>query len=285
MKRNLNIISAFLLITSTLAATPKTTLFSSNDETHSNMPALTQQAMPDSPADMDPVFSAQKEVIANHIISVRTTLEFFTENNEEVLKQYDAFAARLSKLFETGQGMTHLDLHRILDSVAYSAEKHRFQKRKNPDKTPYIIHPIGVARNLIEVGNVHDPDILIAALLHDVVEDTDTPLAEIYQLFGMRIGEFVREVTDNKDLAKERRKQLQIENAGRKSAGAAQIKLADKLYNLNDLLNNPPADWDPARIDTYFQWAQEVTDHLPRVNPALKQAVDKTIETYQKKAS
>lgn len=91
------------------------------------------------------------------------------------------------------------------------------------------------------------------------------------------MASFVEEVTDDKSLDKAERKHLQIVHAPGKSAGAAQIKLADKLYNLSNLKKNPPPDWDQARIDVYFAWAKEVVDHLPHVNTPLKQTVDNVI--------
>jgi guanosine-3',5'-bis(diphosphate) 3'-pyrophosphohydrolase len=137
-----------------------------------------------------------------------------------------------------------------------------------------------VADNLLSIGKVRDADVIIAALLHDTVEDTETSLEDILERFGTRTEGFVREVTDDKSLPKQTRKQLQIEHAPHKSAGAAQIKLGDKLYNLRNLIENPPEEWESQRIDEYFQWAQKVVDNLPWVNGSLKKAVDETIAQY-----
>jgi len=90
-------------------------------------------------------------------------------------------------------------------------------------------------------------------------------------------------VTDDKSLEGEVRKRLQVINASHKSAGAAQIKLADKLYNLNDLMRAPPAGWSQARIDQYYEWAQSVVDRLPKANDKLFAAVDDVINTYWEK--
>lgn len=215
-----------------------------------------------------------------HISKIRQQLEHLTDDNTKVIDQFDAFAETLVKTYIAGEGFIYKDIHRVLDAVSFAAEKHRFQKRKNPTQTPYIIHPIGVAYTLLTLGKVRDPDILMGALLHDTVEDTETSFKEIEEKFGSRVTGFVKEVTDDKSLSKRERKQLQIDHAPDKSAGAAQIKLSDKLYNLTDLINSPPDDWEEERVDEYFGWAKKVVDHLPWVNVPLKNSVDQVIESY-----
>ena len=135
--------------------------------------------------------------------------------------------------------------------IVFAADKHQFQSRKGPESIPYIIHPMQVAYTLISIAEVKDSEILIAALLHDTVEDTETTFAEIDARFGPRVAALVDEVTDDKTLAKEVRKQLQIDHAPHKSTGAALIKLADKLANLRDLSQSPPTS-GKVPIDAYF---------------------------------
>lgn len=212
--------------------------------------------------------------------SARKKVQELVQGNAKVLHQFDAFAQTLKRAYVSGEGLIHKDVYRIIDAIEFAAYHHRFQKRKDPDNTPYIIHPIGVANYAMTIGKVRDPDIIIGCILHDTVEDTEVTDDQVNQRFGDRIAGFIREVTDNKSLPKQTRKLLQIEHAPEKSAGAAQIKLADKLYNLTDLLNVPPTDWEVERIDAYFQWAQAVVDRLPWVNAPLKKAVDGVIKSY-----
>lgn len=233
----------------------------------------------------DPTHESNQEVIImknieSQLETCRISIQKLAHNNEKVLNQFDVFAETLKKTYLSGEGLIHKDIYRIIDAIIFSAGKHRFQTRKDPEETPYIIHPMGVANNLMTIGKVRDPDIIIGALLHDTVEDTQTTFAEIEQRFGMRVANFICEVTDDKALPKETRKQLQIEHAPEKSAGAAQIKLADKLYNLTDLSKAAPIDWEKERIDAYFQWAQSVVNQLPWVNAPLKHAVDQVIQAY-----
>lgn len=218
---------------------------------------------------------------ANHCIEEsRQAVWELGHQNPLVKQQYNRFANNLRKVYQNGEGLIDKDIYRILEGAVFAAESHQFQVRKDPDHTPYIVHPIGVANHLLEIGHVRDPDILIAALLHDTVEDTDTSFDDIEEHFGVRIRDFVAEVTDDKDLPKEERKQLQIKHAPHKSAGAAQIKLGDKLFNLNNLNTNPPIDWEKERIDQYFIWAENVVNNLPWVNAALKKAVDEEIALH-----
>lgn len=99
---------------------------------------------------------------------------------------------------------------------------------------------------------------LCAALLHDTIEDTETTAEELRGQFGDAITSIVLEVTDDKSLPKAERKRLQIEHAPHTSAKAKQVKLADKICNLRDILASPPADWPLARKQEYFDWAAKV---------------------------
>lgn len=74
----------------------------------------------------------------------------------------------------------------------YATAKHRGMKRKYTGED-YIVHPISVANTISE--DIYDIDLIIAALLHDVVEDTDTTIDEIYELFGLAVAEIVFWVT------------------------------------------------------------------------------------------
>lgn len=159
-------------------------------------------------------------------------------------------------------------------SIDFAAIKHRDQRRLDAQKSPYINHPIGVASILANEGDVTDTETLIAAVLHDTVEDTDTTLEEIEEIFGAAIRNIVAEVTDDKSLEKSVRKQLQIEHAKTASPKAKLVKLADKLYNLRDLRRNTPEGWTQQRSDDYFVWAKKVVDNLRGSNKKLEAELD-----------
>jgi guanosine-3',5'-bis(diphosphate) 3'-pyrophosphohydrolase len=162
----------------------------------------------------------------------------------------------------------------LLHAAAFAADKHRNQRRKDRARTPYINHPLAVARVLAEEGGVKDPQILAAAILHDTLEDTETTPKELQREFGARIAALVSEVTDDKSLPKQRRKQLQIDHAPMKSTGAALIKVADKICNLRDLRDSPPKHWTVERRQGYRQWASDVVTALPLGRHRLRWVFD-----------
>jgi guanosine-3',5'-bis(diphosphate) 3'-pyrophosphohydrolase len=166
------------------------------------------------------------------------------------------------------------ELALLLKALAFAAHKHRDQRRKDAEASPYINHPIELADVLVTEGGITDVEVLCAALLHDTVEDTDTTHEELANAFGSRIARIVAEVTDDKRLPKHERKRLQIEHAPRLSEGAKLVKLADKICNLRDVAERPPAKWDLARRREYFDWAKQVVDGLRGVHPRLEAAFD-----------
>ncbi|GAA4016034.1 HD domain-containing protein [Sphingomonas swuensis] len=165
-------------------------------------------------------------------------------------------------------------LRLILAAAAFAADRHRTQLRKDVEKSPYINHPLELARILVEEGGVADPEVLAAALLHDTVEDTATSLAEIENRFGPRVAGMVAELTDDKALEKSERKRMQVVNAPGKTQGAKLVKLADKISNLRDILDKPPAHWPADRKRDYFLWAADVVAGLRGVSPALEASFD-----------
>jgi len=165
-------------------------------------------------------------------------------------------------------------LGELVEAMNFATIKHRAQKRKGTGD-PYIIHPVGVCRSLVKLAGVTDLVVLQAALLHDTVEDTDTSFEEIEQRFGPIVRRIVAEVTDDKTLSADARKRAQVAHAPHLSREAKLVKLADKLYNLRDLLSVPPPSWDATRIQGYYVWAKKVIDCLRGTNAALEAELDK----------
>jgi GTP diphosphokinase / guanosine-3',5'-bis(diphosphate) 3'-diphosphatase len=165
----------------------------------------------------------------------------------------------------------HSELARLLEAISFAAERHRNQRRKDHEASPYINHPIALATVLANEGGVADLEVLQAAVLHDTIEDTETTFDDLSARFGTRVADIVAEVTDDKSLPKDVRKQLQIEHAHHKTPEAALVKLADKICNLRDVASTPPADWSIERRREYFEWAKLVVDGLPKVNEQLLQ--------------
>lgn len=146
----------------------------------------------------------------------------------------------------------------VLDALAYAAEKHRDQRRKGADRTPFINHAIEVAELLARVGGVTDPVTLQAAILHDTLEDTPTTPAELEAAFGPDVRRIVEEVTDDTLLPQEERKALQEERARQLSEPARKIRLADKISNVKAVTTAPPVDWPLDRRRDYVEWTERV---------------------------
>jgi len=170
--------------------------------------------------------------------------------------------------------MPHEALELFVDALAFAADKHRNQRRKNAEGSPYINHPISLARILVVEGGICDPTVLCAALLHDTVEDTPAEPGDIAAQFGGEVCEIVLEVTDDKDLPKAERKRLQIVRSPVLSDAAKLVKLADKICNLRDVATSPPVGWTLERQQEYFDWARAVVDGLRGVSPSLERAFD-----------
>jgi guanosine-3',5'-bis(diphosphate) 3'-pyrophosphohydrolase len=165
----------------------------------------------------------------------------------------------------------------LLKAIAFAAEKHRRQRRKDAEASPYINHPIAVATVLAAEGEVSDEATLLAAALHDTVEDTETTFEELEETFGLEVAGLVRELTDDKPLEKMERKRLQIEHAAQSSSRAKQLKIADKICNIRDITVSPPADWSLERRSEYLTWSERVVAGCRDVNARLDQAFDQAI--------
>ena len=166
----------------------------------------------------------------------------------------------------------------ILKAMDFAAQKHRDQRRKGPEASPYINHPIEVAEFLARVGDVNDLITLQGAILHDIIEDTKTPPEELGDAFGPEVLELVKEVTDDKKLPKAERKVLQIDHAPKLSKRAKQIKLADKISNVRSMTYTPPADWDLNRRQEYLAWSEKVVAGLRGCNLPLENLYDQVLE-------
>jgi len=192
----------------------------------------------------------------------RHKLAQYAKDNTAVLAMFDHFADCLS----TNPQFPTSD---ILEAVLFAAEKHKNGTRKDLAATPYIIHPIGVALSVWEEGKIQDRDTLIAALLHDTLEDTDTTKEEIAARFGSHVSDVVFELTNPPGLASEAKKEWQIQHAPSLSYEARIVKLADRLYNLRDLKTPPPA-WTEQKVKEYYGWGEKLLHVLEGTNPNLE---------------
>ena len=167
----------------------------------------------------------------------------------------------------------------LLRALHFAAEKHRDQRRKGAEASPYINHPIEVTEILAGIGNVRDPVTLQAAALHDTLEDTETSPEELEGAFGSDVRRVVAEVTDDKSLPKLRRKELQIQHAPHLSERAKMIKIADKISNLRSIMRTPPVDWSLTRKAEYLEWTERVVAGCRGCNEPLERHYDEVLAT------
>ena len=162
----------------------------------------------------------------------------------------------------------------VLKAADTASNWHAHQRRKGKHEEPCINHLLEVAMLVAEATDGKRPDLVVAALLHDAIEDQEVPRGMIAASFGKDIASLVEELTDNKTQTKAARKQHQVDTAPRKSEGAKIIKLADKTSNLRAIATSPPAEWSVQRRLDYVTWAQQVIAGLRGANPWLEQQFD-----------
>jgi len=176
------------------------------------------------------------------------------------------------------------DVVAVMKAADFAARKHTNQRRKGDAAEPYLNHLIEVA-NLVAEASDGRADVVVAALLHDVVEDQGVAIDEVAALFGSAIASIVAEVTDDKSLPKHVRKDKQVSGAHHKSTDASIIKLADKTSNLLAIAKSPPP-WPIDRKRTYVEWARAVVAGLPFKQPELlakfEEAAELALESIER---
>ena len=162
----------------------------------------------------------------------------------------------------------------VLKAADAAARWHVHQRRKGPAEEPYINHLVEVAKLVADATGGKDTNLVIAALLHDAIEDCEVPRELIAETFGDDVASVVEEVTDDKSLPKAVRKDEQIKSGPTKSSRAKILKLADKISNLRAIASSAPSDWSVKRRLEYVLWAREVAKGLRGVNPKLEDQFD-----------
>jgi (p)ppGpp synthase/HD superfamily hydrolase len=167
---------------------------------------------------------------------------------------------------------------RVLKAADAAARWHVHQRRKGPGQEPYINHLVEVAMLVANATDGTDTNLVIAALLHDTIEDCEVPREIVAETFGADVASLVEEVTDDKSLPKAVRKLEQIKTAATRSPRAKILKLADKTSNLRAIGASPPANWSVKRRKEYVDWCREVVKCLRGVNRKLEDQFDQAAE-------
>ena len=160
-------------------------------------------------------------------------------------------------------------VRQILAAARFAAERHAAQRRKGASAEPYVNHLLEVAELLARTADELDTNLIVAALLHDAIEDAGVTREEIAARFGEDAASLVAEVTDDKSLPKETRKALQIERASGKSLRAQALGAADKIANVRSIAASPPADWSFERRVAYVRWARQVVGRYSQLHGRL----------------
>jgi len=162
----------------------------------------------------------------------------------------------------------------VLKAADTAARWHVDQRRKGEREEPYVNHLLDVALMVAEATEGKDPDLVIAALLHDAIEDQQVSRETIAEMFGEDVAAVVEEVTDDKALPKHVRKALQVDHAPKKTARAKILKLADKTSNMKSLAESPPKDWPAEQRLGYVSWSREVVAGLRGASSELEAKFD-----------
>lgn len=170
----------------------------------------------------------------------------------------------------------------IPNAVNFAAKYHKNQMRK--DGVPFINHPIEVAHIISEKVLCGEKGV-VAAYLHDVVEDTECTIEDIRKEFGNDVARIVELVTDDKSLSQIERKKAQVVHSkemaelhlpGYLCYMAISVKMADMISNMRDLIKNPI--WGPRRVQGYFTWKKAIIDNLSKRCPVLAKLLDELYE-------
>ncbi len=200
-----------------------------------------------------------------------------------MLPSEDAFADQgaqrvssvaVNDMVQDPEGLTPLDT--VLDALVFAADWHNGQRRKDALGSPVINHPIKVAQLLGSCG-ISDATVLSAAVLHDVVNDTDATFEMLEARFGTEITTLVRELTQAKGLKRDQRRQELLDSSLKLSRSAALIRLADKICKLEDVIRSAPVGWSRQRRRDYSTWVRESTRSLRGRNARLDTRLDEAL--------
>jgi guanosine-3',5'-bis(diphosphate) 3'-pyrophosphohydrolase len=149
---------------------------------------------------------------------------------------------------------------------------HVHQLRKD-NRTPYIAHPFRVAMTVRDVFGEDDPEILAAALLHDVIEDTTTDYDDVRERFGPRVADLVAALTKDMRLPESSREAAYDQGLMDAEWGAKLIKLADVYDNLCDKRTSKPPGIKGGKADRALTLAGD-DPRLARAVAAVRELVE-----------
>ncbi len=216
------------------------------------------------------------------VVTTRDVLASRCDSHLETLRIYDRMTSEWEAFAQERKGKWELDI--LYKAVEFAADKHEGQVRKDPERSPYIVHPLRVCSRLWHDGAVRNVNTLCTAILHDTIEDTDATAEEIRALFGDRITYATLEVSDDQSLSSDEKKQRQLEHAPHMSLDARLVKLADRMDNVWSIEVSTPIGWDDAKIESYWGWGVKLRNVLHGTNTALETQFDSWFEEHYSNA-
>lgn len=181
-------------------------------------------------------------------------------------------------------------MEKLAKAIRFAEKAHKGQVREGEPPLPYITHPVDLINKLAYVGRVFDEELLCAAALHDVLEETEEDLGRIEKKFGSRIAVLVKELTRDEPSGKvvsglseealrDLRNKLLLAGVKKMSPEAQTIKLADRLSNLQAAEKTRT----PEKLERYRDQSREILKIIPReVNSSLWDAIDSMVVPEKK---
>ena len=164
--------------------------------------------------------------------------------------------------------------------MKFAGEKH--SEQKVPDSTAnYLLHISNVAMEIMMAYH-KKPDFDLAyaiqvAILHDVIEDTETSFEEVKENFGIEVANGVLALTKNENLDSKRAMMIDsLNRINEQRLEAGMVKLADRITNLQ----KPPSYWSPEKIEAYLNEAKLISEKLNGKNTYLNLRLNQKIEAY-----
>ena len=170
-------------------------------------------------------------------------------------------------------------LKTFAEAVEYAAVKHHGQLRKGED-APYIVHPLRAARLVMQAApKLGYETAVIAAVLHDTLEDTTASHSDLVARFGAKVADVVAELTDESAGPIHDRKAAQAAKALNMSVMARIVKIADQTDNVNDVAYHPAVDWSDEKRMEYIDLSSKVVQACQAEdNPVITRLVSTFME-------
>jgi hypothetical protein len=156
--------------------------------------------------------------------------------------------------------------NRLSKALLLASKAHSQQRRKS-DNSPYVEHLIEVMDLLANIGKINDEDIIIAGILHDIIEDSKVSESDLKINFGSRVSSMVTALTDDKTQPLLNRRNRTLKKLSAAPSSVKIIKLADACANASSI----PATWAEDRLAEYFIWLDQVAQQCRGANEALFQ--------------